>query len=122
MIAGKICCFVHLDNEGTEDDTAENEVVKDALENVPFSVNLAGVDLIEKLHHHKGVEDNGVVLRWRSVEGSVPATVDVKQLLSYGGFRRRLVVTKMESLLTHSKHPYLPAKSRVNMMMSWYTP
>lgn len=74
----KICSSFHLDNEGTEDDAAEDQVVKDALENVPFSVNLASVDLIEKLHHHKGVEDDGVVFRRRGVEGCVPATVDVK--------------------------------------------
>lgn len=74
----KICRFLHLDDEGTEDDTAEDQVVEDALENVPLPVNLAGVDLVEKLHHHEGVEDNGVVFRWRSMEGSVPATVDVK--------------------------------------------
>lgn len=74
----KICSLFHLDNEGTEDDTAEDQVVKDALENVPFAVNLAGVDLIEKLHHHKGVEDNGVVFRWRGIEGRIPATVNVK--------------------------------------------
>lgn len=53
--------FFHLDNKGTKDDTAKYQVVKDAFENVPFAVNLASVDLIEKLHHHKGVEDNGVV-------------------------------------------------------------
>lgn len=46
-------------------------------------MNLAGVDLVEELHHDKGIEDDGVMLRWRRVQRCVPATVDVKDLLAY---------------------------------------
>lgn len=46
-------------------------------------MDLAGVDLVEKLHQYKGVEDNSVVFRRRGVERRVPAVVDVKQFLSY---------------------------------------
>lgn len=77
----------YLDNEGTEDDTAEDEVVEDAFKDVPFAVDLAGVDLVEKLHQYKGVEDDGVVLRGRRVEGRVPAAVNVEHLLPCGGVR-----------------------------------
>lgn len=74
--------FPYLNNEGSQNDTTEDEVVKDAVKDVPFAVDLAGVDLVEKLHHHKSVEDDGVVFGGRGVEGSVPAAVDVKHFLS----------------------------------------
>lgn len=86
----RISGLFYLDNEGTEDDTAEDEVVKDALENVPFSMNLPRVDLIEKLHHHKGVEHDGVVFGRSGVEGRVSAAVDVKYVLSYRGYKEGL--------------------------------
>lgn len=82
-----ICGRFHLDNEGAEDDAAEDEVVKNAFENVPFPVNLPRVDLVEKLHHHEGVKDDGVVFGWGGVEGRVPAAVDVKYVLSYRRFK-----------------------------------
>lgn len=45
-------------------------------------MDLPGVDLIEKLHEHEGVEDDGVMLRGRRVKRSVTAAVDVKDLLT----------------------------------------
>lgn len=45
-------------------------------------MNFAGVELVEDLHEDKGVEDDGVVLRWRGVEWGVPPAVDVKYLLT----------------------------------------
>lgn len=45
-------------------------------------MNLASVELVEDLHEDKRVEDDGVVLRRRSVEGGVPPTVDVEHLLT----------------------------------------
>lgn len=44
---------------------------------------LASIDLVEKLHENKGVEDDGVVLRGRGVERSVAAAVDVKNVLAW---------------------------------------
>lgn len=90
MKQNKISSLFHLDNEGTKDDAAEDEVVKDALENVPFSVYLPRVDLIKKLHHHKGVEDDGVVFGRSGVEGRVSATVNVKYVLSYRAYKEGL--------------------------------
>lgn len=46
-------------------------------------MNLASIDLVEKLHEDEGVEDDGVVLRGRGVEGCVAATVDVKHALAW---------------------------------------
>lgn len=81
---------LYLDNEGTKDNSTEDEVVEDAFKDIPFTVNLAGIDLVEKLHHYKGIEDNSVVFgRW-GVEGCVPAAVDVKQFLSYRSVQRDL--------------------------------
>ncbi len=48
-------------------------------------MDFASIYLIEKLHHDEGVEDDGVVLRWRRVERSIPAAVNVKDLLTYRG-------------------------------------
>lgn len=52
----------HLADEGAQDHGAEDEVAEDACEDVPLSMDLAGIDLVEELHQHKGVENNGVVL------------------------------------------------------------
>lgn len=49
-------------------------------------MNLPRVDLVEELHHHEGVKDDGVVFGWGGVEGRVPAAVDVKYVLSCGVF------------------------------------
>lgn len=48
-------------------------------------MNLAGVELVKELHEDKRVEDDGVVLRRRGVEGGVPPTVNVKHLLTCRG-------------------------------------
>lgn len=47
-------------------------------------MDLAGVDLVEQLHQHERVEDDGVVFGGRRVEGGVPAAVDVEQFLPCG--------------------------------------
>lgn len=52
----------HLADEGAQDHGAEDEVAEDAREDVPLSVDLAGIDLVEELHQHEGVENDGVVL------------------------------------------------------------
>lgn len=71
----------HLQDEGAQDHAAEDGVPVDALKHVPLAVDLPGVDFIEELHHDEDVEDDGVVLRRRRVQGRVAATVDVKELL-----------------------------------------
>lgn len=45
-------------------------------------MDLAGIDFVEKLHEDKGVEDDGVMLRWSGMERGVAATVDVKYALA----------------------------------------
>lgn len=46
-------------------------------------MDFSGIDFIKELHHDKGVEYDGVVFRGRRVEGSVTATVNVEDLLTY---------------------------------------
>ena len=79
----------YLDGERSEHDGTEDGVPEDAVEDVPLAVDLAGVDLVEQLHHDKGVEDDGVVLRRRRVEGGVSAAVDVKDHLAWGGAQQQ---------------------------------
>lgn len=57
----------YLYQQGSQDDGAEDGVVENALEDVPLSVNLAGIDLVENLHQDKRVEHDGVVFRGRGV-------------------------------------------------------
>lgn len=90
-LAPDVSSQLYLDYKGTKDNTTEDKVVEDALENIPFTMDLAGIDLVEKLHHHKGIEDNGIVLRGRGVEGSIPAAVYVKHFLSYKRSQREFV-------------------------------
>lgn len=51
------------------------------MEHIALAMDLAGIDLVEELHHDEGVEDDGVVLRGWRVQGSVPSTVNVKEEL-----------------------------------------
>lgn len=57
----------YLYQQGSQDDGAEDGVVENALEDVPLSVNLAGIDLVEDLHQDKRIEHDGVVFRGRGV-------------------------------------------------------
>ena len=75
----------YLHSKGAKNNSAEDGVPEDTIEDVSLSVDFAGIDLVEELHHDKGVEDDGVVLRWRRVERSITAAVDVKDLLAYRG-------------------------------------
>lgn len=74
--------LVYLDDKCAKDNTAEDGVVEDAFKDVPLAVDLAGVDLVEQLHQHERVEDNGVVFRGWRVKGGVPSAVYVKQFFS----------------------------------------
>jgi hypothetical protein len=55
-------CLSYLNSKGAQDNSAKDGVAEDAIEDVALSVDLAGVDLVEELHHDEGVEDDGVVL------------------------------------------------------------
>lgn len=46
-------------------------------------MDLASVDLVEKLHEDEGVEDDCVVLGGRGVERRVATAVDVKHALAW---------------------------------------
>ena len=72
----------YLERDGAEHDGAEDWVSEDALEHVALAVDLAGVDLVEDLHHDEGVEDDGVVFGRRRVEGRAAPAVDVEDLLA----------------------------------------
>lgn len=72
----------YLQGEGPQYHAAEDGVPVDTFEHVPLSVDLPGVDLVEKLHHDEHVENDGVVLRWRRMQRSVAAAVNVEKLLT----------------------------------------
>lgn len=80
--------LLYLDNEGTKNNTTEDEVVEDAFKDIPFAVDLASVDLVEKLHQHEGIEDDGVVFSRRGMEGCISAAVYIKNPLSYRNNQR----------------------------------
>lgn len=71
-----------LHGEGAQHDAAEDRVTKDAIKHIPLSMNLASIDLIEKLHEDEGVEDDCVVLCGRRVQWSIAPAVNVKDLFS----------------------------------------
>lgn len=82
--------FLYLQSKGSQNNAAENGVPVNSLKHVPFSMDLAGINLIEKLHHYEDVEDYGVVFRWRGVQRSIAATINVEELLT---FRQRKMVS-----------------------------
>lgn len=56
-----------LHSKCSQNNAAEDRVPEDAIKHVPFTVNLASIDLVEELHQDKGIEDDGVVFRWGGV-------------------------------------------------------
>lgn len=74
---------VYLHRKGPKNNRTEDGVPKNAVKDIPLSVDFSGIYFIKELHHDEGVEYDGVVFRGRRVEGSVTATVNVKDLLTY---------------------------------------
>lgn len=75
--------FIYLNGKCSQDNSAKNGISEDAIEDVPLAVDFAGVDLVEELHHDKGVEDDGVVLRRRGVKRGIPPTVNLEHFLTW---------------------------------------
>lgn len=74
--------MTYLDNKRPKYNAAEDHVVEDTLENISLSMDLSSVNLIEELHQHESVKDDGVMLWRRSMKRGVPATVNIKDLLT----------------------------------------
>lgn len=72
----------YLNSKGAQDNGAEDGVAEDAIKDIPLTMDLSSIDLIEKLHHDECVEDDGVVLWGRRVQRCIPSTVNVKEKLS----------------------------------------
>lgn len=72
----------YLDSKGAEYNCAENGISEYAVEHIALSVDLTGIDFIEELHQNECVEDDGVMFRWRGVQGGIPSTVDIKDSFS----------------------------------------
>lgn len=53
--------LLYLDNKCAKNNGAEDQVVEDAIKHIPLAMDLASVELIEELHHDKGIEDDCVV-------------------------------------------------------------
>lgn len=77
-----VAASLYLYAKGAQNNAAEDGVAKNAIKDIALSMDFAGIDLIEELHHDKGVKDDGVMLRGRRMQGSIAATVDVKYNLS----------------------------------------
>lgn len=60
----------NLADECAQDHRTEDAVAEDVPKVGPLSMDLAGVDLVEKLHQHEGVEDDGVVWLGRGLRGA----------------------------------------------------
>lgn len=77
--------WTDLHGEGSQDDGAEDGISKYAIKDVSLSVNLAGINLVEKLHEDKGVEYYSVMFRGGWVEWSMAAAVNVENALAWRG-------------------------------------
>ena len=74
--------MAYLYGKCTEHDGAEDGIRENPIKDVPLSVDLTCIYFVEELHENKGVEDDGVVFRRRCVQGSIPAIVYIKYLLT----------------------------------------
>ena len=87
---GKHNCTVlgsYLTDKGDYPDGVVDWVGKKANEDVPLSMDLPGIDLVEQSHHYKCVENHGEMRGRRSVKGSPLAIINIKYLVSYKSFR-----------------------------------
>lgn len=57
-----------MSNGSDKEDAVEDGVGEETFEDVPLTVNLARIHLIEERHHYEGVEDDGEVLRRKGVQ------------------------------------------------------
>lgn len=78
---GYIKTYLHC--KGPQNNGAEDGVSEYSSKDISLSVDLASVNLIEKLHEDEGVKNDGVVLRGRGVQRSIATTVNVKHMLSW---------------------------------------
>lgn len=73
----------YLHCKGPQNDGAENGIGEYSSKDISLSMDLASVNLIEKLHEDEGVKNDGVVLRGRRVQWSIATTVNVKHMFSW---------------------------------------
>lgn len=76
------CPNRYLNSKCTQYNSAKNRISEDAIKDISFAMDFPCVDFIEKLHHDKGVEDNGVMLWRRRVKWCIPPTVNLKHFLT----------------------------------------
>ena len=76
--------LANLDEKRCDPDADEERIAVESVEDVPLSVNLASVDLVEEGHHDERVEDDGEMLRGtlRLRRHCVSAAVDVEQVFT----------------------------------------
>jgi len=55
----------NLRDDGADPDADEQRIAVESVEDIPLTVDLARVDLVEESHHDERVEDDGEVLRGR---------------------------------------------------------
>ena len=72
------CAPTDLTDEGHDPDYVVDGVGEQAHQDVPLTVYLPGIDLVEEGHHDKRVEYHREMLRWRRVETGTQAVVDVE--------------------------------------------
>lgn len=82
-IATNSCPNHYLNSKCTQYNSAKNRISEDAIKDISFTMDFPCVDFIEKLHHDKGVEDNGVMLWRRRVKWCIPPTVNLKHFLTW---------------------------------------
>ena len=80
---GRTLCS-NLDEKRRDPDADEQRVAVESVEDVPLTVDLARVDLVEQSHHDERVEDDGEVLSWslRLRRQRISTIVNVKQMLT----------------------------------------
>ena len=54
---------INLDEECCDPDAHKERIAIQSFKDVPLTMNLACVDLVEKSHHNERVKDDGEVLR-----------------------------------------------------------
>ena len=82
LIVTNSCSNHYLNSKCTQYNSAKNRISEDAIKDISFTMDFPCVDFIEKLHHDKGVEDNGVMLWRRRVKWRISPTINLKHFLT----------------------------------------
>lgn len=89
----------YLHNKCPQNNRTEDSIVKDAFKNVSFTMNFSGINFIKKLHHHKCIKYNSIMLWRRSMQRCISSTIDIENFLTCV---QKAFISSLNGVFTHA--------------------